>query len=71
MSKLLLGFTAGVLVGLLFAPESGSDTRQRIVDASKDLKRRFDEFVDDLNSKADDLAEEADDLASKSKPEYQ
>ena len=30
MNKILIGFTAGLLVGLLFAPAKGSETRETI-----------------------------------------
>ena len=70
-SKLLIGFTAGILAGILFAPDKGSATRQKIADAGNDLKNKFNDFVDELSSEADDLAEEAGDFAQKAKPQYQ
>lgn len=71
MSKLLTGLAVGVLVGILFAPDKGSETRKKMVDAGNDLKDKFNDFIDHLSNKADDLAEEADDFAAKAKPEYQ
>ena len=71
MTKFVIGFTAGILAGILFAPDKGSATRQKIVDAGNDLKDKFNDFIDELSTKAEDLAEEADDFASKAKPQYQ
>jgi gas vesicle protein len=53
----LSGFVAGVAVGLLVAPASGTETRQRIADSAgdfaggiKDKIRRFrDKAEDELN----------------------
>ncbi len=37
----LSGIAAGVIVGYLTAPASGSETRQKLSDTADDLKRRF------------------------------
>jgi gas vesicle protein len=70
MSKLLLGFAAGVVVGLLFAPEKGSDIRQKIADSATDLKEKFEDFIDSLGSKVDDLATEADKMANQANKSF-
>ena len=51
---LLAGLAAGAALGLLFAPESGSETRERLGQSFKDLS-------DTLKEKA---AEELDNLSS-------
>ncbi|HET9431805.1 MAG TPA: YtxH domain-containing protein [Chitinophagaceae bacterium] len=71
MSKFLTGFAAGLVVGILFAPDKGSETRQKLADRANDLKDQFNDFIDSLGEKAEDLAEKADDMANKVKPEYQ
>ena len=73
-SKLLLGFATGVLVGMLFAPEKGSETRKKISEKGSDLKSRFSDFIDSLSNKADeavdDFASEANGFASKAKQSF-
>ena len=70
-SRLLTGILAGLVVGILLAPEKGSETRRKIADKGIDLKNKFNDFVDELSSEAEDLAEEAGDFAQKAKPQYQ
>jgi gas vesicle protein len=70
MSKLLLGFTAGVIVGILFAPDKGSATRQKIADTGSDLKDKFNDFIDGLSGRMDDMEEEAGNFAEKAKAQF-
>jgi gas vesicle protein len=55
----LTGFVAGVAVGLMVAPASGSETRQRIADSANDLAGGIKDKIRNLRSKLD---EESDDL---------
>jgi gas vesicle protein len=59
MNKVLVGFTAGLLVGLLFAPARGSETRENISRKGRDLKDRFNDLVDTITDKVDSLRGEA------------
>ena len=50
----LTGFVAGVAVGLLVAPSSGSETRQRLADSAGDLAGSVKDKIRNLRGKADD-----------------
>lgn len=61
LGALLLGAAVGVGIGILLAPEKGSETRKKILDGSKDLtdqlKEKFNEGMSKLRS-MDEKAEE-------------
>ncbi|HSA63948.1 MAG TPA: YtxH domain-containing protein [Nitrospiraceae bacterium] len=42
-------FGAGVLVGLLYAPQSGTRTRRQLRDLAEDSRERLDMAVEDVN----------------------
>jgi gas vesicle protein len=48
----LAGVAVGALLGVLFAPDRGTETRKKITKKSKDttdsLKNKFNEFVDNI-----------------------
>lgn len=53
----LSGIVAGVAIGLLVAPASGSETRGKIVDTADSLKRKFRRFRGQANAELDELKE--------------
>ena len=57
-SRLLTGFALGMLAGMLLAPEKGSETRKKLTQKGKDLKNKFNEFVDSLHDKAEEVTDE-------------
>jgi gas vesicle protein len=73
--KVLLGVLAGVavgaLLGVLFAPDKGWNTRKRISkkgeDLADDLREKFDEFLDSISVKANEVTDEDADFSEKSK----
>ena len=67
MSKILVGFTAGLLVGLLFAPAKGSETRESISNRGKDLKNKFNDLVDAVTDKFDSMTDDVEDFVNKEK----
>lgn len=68
---IIAGAATGALLGILFAPDKGSETRKKIAKKSKqygqDLKDKYNEIVDDISSKFKDLENGADELLQKSK----
>ena len=74
-SKVLMGIVAGAaagaVLGLLFAPEPGIETRRKIGEGSKDmatnLKEKFAELVDGIADKYESAKEGASDLLHKGK----
>ena len=60
LANFFLGLGIGIGVGLLFAPQSGEDTREFI-------KSKADEGKDFLKRQTEDLRGRADDLAEKSR----
>ena len=71
----LAGAAAGVLLGVLFAPEKGSTTRKKITDTSNDyadeLKNKFDDFLGSLNEKLEVIKFNTKDLAEKGKSKFE
>ena len=77
-TKALLGFVAGAAVGaalgILFAPDKGTETRRKISEQSNDLadnlKGKFTDIVDGVKDKFSSLKAEADDVAEKGYSAY-
>jgi len=49
----LAGVAVGALLGVLFAPEKGTETRKKITkkgkDTSESLKNKFNDFIDNIS----------------------
>ena len=52
MNKLLLGLLAGITIGVLLAPDKGSETLRR-------LRSRINDYKDQAEDEADELASRA------------
>ena len=64
-SRLLTGFALGMLAGMLLAPEKGSETRKKITQKGKDLKAKFNDFIDSLHDKAEDVKDDVGNMANR------
>jgi len=72
-SKVLLGFVVGAAVGaalgILFAPDKGTETRRKISeqgnDLADDLKGKFADLVDGVKEKFSSLKSDAEDIVDK------
>jgi gas vesicle protein len=55
VTGLVIGAAAGLVAGILFAPDKGTETRKKIADKAGDftdeLKDGFNDFVDDISAK--------------------
>ena len=69
----LLGFLAGAAVGatlgVLFAPRSGKETRERIANKAGGLKDELDEFIDQARGEWSKATGKASDAATMTKDE--
>lgn len=69
----LAGLAAGTLLGILFAPDEGSQIRKKISKKSSDtmdgLKEKFSDLMTDFNEKFEAAKEEAQSLIEKGKQE--
>jgi len=70
-SKTVLGFLAGAAVGsilgILFAPDKGTETRRKLSETGSDvtdsLKSKFNDFVDGIRDTYKGVKDEAEDVA--------
>ncbi|HKX86188.1 MAG TPA: YtxH domain-containing protein [Flavobacterium sp.] len=65
----LLALAAGVVIGILFAPDKGSKTRKKIIDKGKsvvnDVKDKANEFSQSITDKYGSIVKEVKDISDK------
>ncbi len=67
----LAGLATGALLGILFAPDKGTETRKKITKKGEDyvdeVKEKFNELLDDLTHKMDGVKSKAKEMAEEAK----
>lgn len=71
ITGILIGAAAGAVLGILFAPEKGSDTRKKIgkksADLTDSLKSKFNDLVDSISEQIETARDEAEDVIADGK----
>lgn len=66
---ILAGLAAGAIVGILFAPDKGSETRRKIMSKGEDLanaaREKFGDVVGSVNERIDQAKEKVGNVAKK------
>jgi gas vesicle protein len=74
MNKILTGILAGIAIGILLAPDKGTETRRKISERLRDAKDSVDDFIsesrDTIESGYETVRDEASDLFQKGKNKF-
>lgn len=65
MNKIIIAFTSGLILGILYAPAKGKNTRNKIAHAGEGLKEGWNSITDNIAGKIDRLREGVDNMADR------
>jgi gas vesicle protein len=67
----LAGIAVGAILGILFAPDKGTETRRKMckkgTDCADDFKDKFNEFIESISEKIEHVKEDVCDFAQQAK----
>ncbi len=63
MNKILIAFTSGIILGILFAPAKGKHTRKKIANLGNGCKDGWNKLTDKLAGKIDTIRDGVDNIA--------
>jgi gas vesicle protein len=66
----LNGVAVGILLGVLFAPDSGEETRRKISQRAAGIKDSYDDFADDVSYTYHKVKNKANKFVNKAKDQY-
>jgi gas vesicle protein len=64
--KLLIGFTAGAIIGILYAPQKGSKTRRKLSEAGDNIREGWNNLADKLTDSIDGVRAGVENIADQS-----
>lgn len=65
MNKLLIGFTSGLILGILFAPAKGEKTRNKLSNMGNNIMEGWNDITDRIAGKIDSIREGVDEIADR------
>jgi gas vesicle protein len=64
------GVLVGILLGVLFAPDSGEETRKKISRRAQGIKDNYDDLADNLSNAYGRVKDKAGNLVNKAKQKF-
>ena len=69
MGKFFSGLVTGVVLGLMFAPDKGSETRRRVSRTGEDIKHTFSGLIDSAKEGYESIRKGVNNLKNKNQAE--